>query len=116
MKVTSITMELEMFVYLKKCFRWSGFLKFNGPFASAIAIFLRLFGIFISLYTIVTPILFVICVPDSALVEKAKSLQGAISLSYVLSIHVIFSFRSDAFFEMMQIIEDKAHKRMLKQL
>lgn len=109
-------MELKMFVYLKKCFRYSGFLKFKGPFASGIAIFLRLFGIFISLYTIITPILFIIYVRDSPLVEKSKSLQGAISLSYVLSIHVIFSLRSDAFFEMMQIIEDKVHKRTLKQL
>lgn len=103
---------MELFVYLKNCFRYSGFLLFNGPSAHSISLCLRLFGMLISLYTIITSLIFIVYM-EAPFIEKVKSLQGAQSLGYVFSIHVIFTLRRKDFFKMMEIIEKAVEKREL---
>lgn len=101
---------MDMFVLLKMCFRCSGFLEFDRPHARLIALGLRLIGILVTFYTIIAPLWFVAS-ERAPFVEKAKSLQGAQSLGYVFSIHVIFTLYGTEFFRMMQMVEMQVLKR-----
>lgn len=103
---------MELFVFLKICFRYSGYLSFNGSNAQAISIFLRLFGILSSLYVIITSMIFVIF-EEAALIEIVKSFQGGGSLGYIFAIHVIFTLGRKAIFEMMNIFEKAVERRKL---
>lgn len=104
---------MEMFVYLKKCFRLSGYLEFDGPNGRCIALALRLFGVLSSLHTITAAIWFVVLEPAS-FAEKTKSLEGAVCLGYIFSIHVILTLRRAEFFDMMELIEATVAKRSYK--
>lgn len=53
---------------------------------------------------------------DAPFIEMVKSLQGATSLGYVFSIHVLFTLRREDFFKMMEIIENAVERRKSSRL
>lgn len=101
---------MELFVFLKKCFRFSGYLEIDRPNAGYIALASRLLGISFALYATVTP-LWIVVFEQWSLAEKNKSLEGAQANGYVFVLHIIFTLCRDDFFEMMQIIETKVLHR-----
>lgn len=108
----SLPNAMEIFVNLKRLLKFAGFVEFDNSFGGLIAIFLRIFEFSVVFYGFAST-MWIVFLTNEPIVEKAKSLESAECLFYVLALQFIFTMWPQQFFDMIDIINKKIRERKL---
>lgn len=107
---TLLTAAMEIFMNLKTLLKYCGYIKFDNSLGSIIAYFLRFSEFLVVAYGFITT-LWIVILTNEPILEKAKSLETAEALFYILALHFILTMWPSQFFDMIDIINNKIRER-----
>lgn len=102
---------MELFVQLKRNMRLIGYLEYKIAKASILAIILRILSTLSLVYCLLTTIA-VSMSKTATMAERFISIETSMGYLYIVIINLVFLWRRDGFFEIVELMQMKIEQRI----